>query len=849
MSTSAGSAQRVGTVRRLLPVLLLPLGLIACGLASAPWLRAYPSSVLAVPLFGAALLSVLLPFVVVNVGVRRLWQTALIDLVGYLFFVTLVALREPTGYADLWTGLVHGPSQILSFALPLVNPRSLLVVPVTLCWLCGAIVGECIGRNWQSVLPYAALLLTFGLSYAATQRAVTGALDARRYDALLAGALLLALLLLRAVQTWVDQDVDRDVSRAVRGPGDAATHEPVLPVRGVAVGALVSVLVAGGAAIAVQSHAFPGRAVTPTRTPPIDRSQPLSPLAFVAGLRPANPNAAGTPLFTVAVDQPASRYITIGDVDSYSGDSWSFSRTFRPSGGVIPADPALPTTGHGAPVTQQYTIGSTTLAAAPWMPFMYRPRRVVGTGVDIDTDSGMVVPANGLHVGESYSVVSDPASRTLTALRGRLFPGIPRDPIYQQLPPAVQTSMGPVVTALAAETGASSSSPIDFLRRVSNDLRTSYGLAGARPPAGASSSSTAATRRPTTASSTPTPSPTPASGASAPTRVGGTSFAAVLASILGASRTATPEQYATLVALLARYLDVPARVVTGFRLSSRDAGRTPPTMLDHGLVDDGTYTVRTGDAWTWVEIPIQGRGWVVLDPTPSVGSANHPSSSVGPSAHHSTTAPPTNALVTSANQNGHQITGGGGPATVTHSVPVAAIVTIAAVSLVALVVLLLVVLLLRKAIRVRRRRHNGDPRRRIVGAWQESIDVLMEAGLPDVTALTSREIVAATERTFGAEPAERARHLGTAANVAVFSPRTWLDAAEADHAWQEHAALRRAVRRRLTVRQRVGARLRYHRPARSRQLVGPETWSAAARPAGQQARRSTGRHVASSRRH
>ena len=48
-------------IRRLVPALLVPLCVIASVLAAAPWLRAFPASVGAVPLFGAAVLSVIVP--------------------------------------------------------------------------------------------------------------------------------------------------------------------------------------------------------------------------------------------------------------------------------------------------------------------------------------------------------------------------------------------------------------------------------------------------------------------------------------------------------------------------------------------------------------------------------------------------------------------------------------------------------------------------------------------------------------------------------------------------------------------------------------------------------------------
>jgi hypothetical protein len=129
-------------------------------------------------------------------------------------------------------------------------------------------------------------------------------------------------------------------------------------------------------------------------------------------------------------------------------------------------------------------------------------------------------------------------------------------------------------------------------------------------------------------------------------------------------------------------------------------------------------------------------------------------------------------------------------------------------------VLLLVALLARKMARLRRRRR-GEPRRRVVGAWQESIDLLVEAGLPDLTSATTSEVQLATAARFGDEPARQAHAVGAAADVAIFHPATDLDAADADAAWRAHAALSRTVHRSLSWPERIMARLRYNRSRRS----------------------------------
>ena len=785
-------AERYRRTRAALPFLLVPLAMIAAGLAGAPWLRAFPSDVIAVPLFGAAALSVLTPVVVVGIGVRRLWLTALVDVLVYVFFTTLVGLHDPVGVTDVWQGLVHGPSQILTFALPLVSPRTLLVAPLTLCWIAGAVIGECVARSWHAVLPYVTLLAAFGLAYAGSVRGVTSTHDGRHYDVVLAAALLLCMLVMRAIQAWIEQDLDSEI----------AQPDGRLPLRGLAVGVVIALAVTAAAGAAA-SVAFSGPPVTPNRQAPLDRGAPLSPVAFVAGLRPADLSAAGTKLFSLRVDHATTNYVGIADVDDYDGEGWTFHRTFRPSGGAIPGDrdPTLRPTSR--PVEQQYTIDAGALTAAPWMPFLYRPSQVSGAAVDVDSSSGMIVPSSRLHAGERYSVTSDIASGSFAALPPSSFAATSEPPEYTYLPGDVASSLGSVLTSFESETGTSDGDPVTFLQSLARDLKRNYTLSG--------------TRSPTATPSAPASSATTSSARSA-AATGGTGFATVLASILGPNRAATPEQYATLVALLARQLGVPARLVAGFRVGDG-------TMLRPGR----TYDVTSAEAWTWVEIPIQGRGWVALDASPDRAGTGQ-QNQAGPVAHPTPTPTPTvtaNGLATQAD-GGHAVAPRSSVPAGSHpsSLSVLAIVL---VSIVLGLALAIAVLWGRKWRRARRRRRTGDPRARLLGAWQESLDVLVESGLTDPTALTSEEVAAETERRFGGESAAQARFLGDGANVALFSPTTWIGQAEADAAWHSQTILRRCVRKRLGFRQRVGARLRYRRTRRVRRLVGPTSWASVAR--------------------
>jgi hypothetical protein len=796
-------------VRRGVPWLVLPLALIATGFASAPWLRAFPSSVISTPLFGAAIVSFLIPVLAVRLGARWLWLTALLDVAVFLLYGLLVVLREPTNLGDLGRGLVQGPAQILSFALPLVSPRTLLVAPVALCWFTGALAGECVARRWYTLLPYTGWLVCFGLSYAGTVRgAVANAHDDRLYDTLLASALLLTMMLLRVAQTWVRQDESAQTTQV----------DSTLPLRGLVIGVAVALAVGLIAAAAAQSPTFTKRTSTPQRVPSVNQSQPLTPLSFVAGLRPDDPKSPGVPAFSVQVNRNSPNYFDLADVDYYDGNGWSFTRTFRPSGGVVPADtdPSL-ATGADA-VNQEYTVQGTALTDAPWMPSLYRPQKVTGIEVNVDAESGMVVPTNGLSRGQSYAVRSLPSIASFARLGSSAQAATSPPPIDIAVPGPLRATLGELITAFGQETGTSPDQPIPFLQAVLADLHNHYALAsGAGGVAPASSSSPAAS------------SSSPASSASAANtqHTGGLSFADVQASILGINRAATPEQYATLFAMLARQLGVPARVVTGFRV---------PLGANATTLAPGTYNVTTADAWTWVEIPIRDNGWVVVDPSPgtygtgaqqSVGAETSPSPSSAPASQ--------NALVTQTNA-GHAVAP---KSPVPHKRPAAKtpLVIVAALIVAGFVVFVLALLLLRKRLRLARRRRTANARARLLGAWRESLDMLTEAGLPELSTLTTAEVAAATKEQFGSESAALAASIGNVANAVVFSTTMKVQPADADGAWQHHSDLRKLVRRRLPFRSRVVAGLRYHRSPPRKPVIGPTSWAAAARATAKKDRR------------
>jgi hypothetical protein len=67
------------------------------------------------------------------------------------------------------------------------------------------------------------------------------------------------------------------------------------------------------------------------------------------------------------------------------------------------------------------------------------------------------------------------------------------------------------------------------------------------------------------------------------------------------------QHYAGAMALMLRYLGIPARVAEGFTSGEYDR-------------DSGTWTVTDHDAHAWAEVWFKGHGWLPFDPTPGRGS-------------------------------------------------------------------------------------------------------------------------------------------------------------------------------------------------------------------------------------
>ena len=258
------------------------------------------------------------------------------------------------------------------------------------------------------------------------------------------------------------------------------------------------------------------------------------------------------------------------------------------------------------------------------------------------------------------------------------------------------------------------------------------------------------------------------------------------------------QHFAGAMALMLRYLGIPARTAAGF---------------SSGTYDKGRWTVTDHDAHEWVEVWFQGWGWVPFDPTPSRG---------GVSGAYSASSPAFNLAVAAAILAGKdglrsfadrrvglgfpdtqtkfsadiRLSRDPGKVTLTDDQPSAA------PSLLRLLVLLLaalVVLIAGGKLALRRARYlTGDPRRLAAACRHELHDILVDQRVEVSPNATVAELAALTQTELGVETAGVGMH----ATVARFAPPAY--AREAARELRSSVRrLRRSLRQELSLWERA----------------------------------------------
>ncbi|ONI74682.1 hypothetical protein ALI144C_38320 [Actinosynnema sp. ALI-1.44] len=254
------------------------------------------------------------------------------------------------------------------------------------------------------------------------------------------------------------------------------------------------------------------------------------------------------------------------------------------------------------------------------------------------------------------------------------------------------------------------------------------------------------------------------------------------------------EQFASAFAVLARTQGFPTRVAVGY-------------MLDKNRMKGDTYHVRSGDAHAWAEVNLAGYGWVAFEPT---DPQRHPANAPKPKETETPAdenRPEENSTASQTAEDPNLPRLGEGALTVLDWA------LFVLIGLGCLVVLTPIAVAVEK-FRRRRQRRSGSRAARIIGAWQQATDKLIEHGVPVTAASTPKEISDQARERIGEDGTGALAVLAPIVTSAVSEPAEPDDAA-VDTAWQLESQLRGELRRTgsplLTIRAWLDPRPLYAR--------------------------------------
>jgi transglutaminase-like putative cysteine protease len=479
-------------------------------------------------------------------------------------------------------------------------------------------------------------------------------------------------------------------------------------------------------------------------------------------------------VFTVSTTEPNGNYWRVIALDQFRDDGWGLSSDRR-STSKLPG----PTNGPGTTlVTQTFHLADID---ALWLPAAYRP-------VDINVPGSQVLP------GSTSLFLQSPLAGLTYVVHSEV--SNPDKTVLESVTDSDLTAMADDL-ALPADFSAPARA---FAQSVTKGAQTPYDKAIALMNA----------------------FHTPQFTYDTSVNLG--TGEAALNRFLFQTRSGFCEQYASAFAELARSIGLPTRVAVGYQTGSRGA--------------DGVWRVEEKDAHAWPEVWLGPTvGWYRFEPTPTrvdpVTGLGGKAGSVNPGGTTTTTAPnsqkttPTtvSSTPTSVGVPGASLPTTGPPksgGTRSHVITLVAVVVAIAIGA---LVALLGALAAAAWNRTRRRRHDPDDRRRVLGAWSEALERLEAAGIERRPSTTSLEFALRQAPALGAGAAgPPLMDLARLHTLAMYSPQP-PTTAEADEAWSEldaiAAALRVSVPRAHRLRLRWFSRWR-RTPGAPREVLSPE---------------------------
>lgn len=657
-----------------------------------------------------------------NVLVTVLLGIVLYFLVGTPFAMPgealLVVLPTLASLAGLAVGAVHGWADIVTIAAPVEAPAYVAAVPYAAAALV-SLVGGMLVLRWlpgrrtplrASVVLIGPVLLFLSGILLGTDQAF---LAAARGVAFAAIAL-----------AWIA----RRRGASVESGGEGAARLRRRRLTGSAVVVAGAVIVGAVAGIAVAPVAPERFVLREQVVPPFDPLRFPSPLA---GFREYTKELAEEPVFVVDGLEPGDT-LRLAAMDSYTGRLWNVA---RPDGGAAvggAADGGYAIVGSTLPVPELADLGGARSIEVEVVAYSDVWLPTVGYGSRLELlDRGSVERAGDVRYNPAAGtavLTSGAGEGTRYRLESRVQVQ-PEDadlvdvPVARLALPPVE-NLPDVVAAKAEEYAGEASSPIEQLRNVERALKTtgflSHGLAS---DAVASRAGHGADR---------------------------------LIELFTRSRmVGDEEQYAAAMALMARQLGYPSRVVMGYA----------PDVAE----DDGAVEVLGGDVTAWVEVPFEGVGWIAFHPTPDnvdvpQEQTPKPKSEPQPQVRQPPRAEQApDELLTATEIDDTDDEDRDRP----FRLPAWAWVAIASIGIPAALLLLpmLVVAIAKRRRRAIRLRGTAD--RRVAGAWEELVDRYAELGFEPPERSSRLQTARALERQLDEQGLAEVRLAGRAPLSAI----------------------------------------------------------------------------------
>ena len=494
------------------------------------------------------------------------WGTVLAVAAGYLLFGAALAvpssaiggvLPSVESLRLLTVGVVSSWRQLLTVAVP-VGSSGALMIPAYLSALVATAVGTSIALRtrrprWALAAPAAMLVTAALFGSTAPWLPLVGGLGVA------VGGLIWSSWRSRAGRSGAGLDLRRPVSALV----------------------VLAAAIAAGYLLGPQVDVGERYALREDVQPPFDPQEYPSPLA---GFRKYFKDQRDEDLFTVS-GLPAGARIRLAAMDDYNGVAYNISDTVDPfrrvgtdiddPGGDIPG---------GIRATVGITVDDLRGAFLPVGGYL-TSLRFQPSGTDARADSlheglryspgnGTGVVVGGLSAGDRYvaDVVLPPAGADLD------LTGTPIEQVALPSPGKISDDLKSLAGKLTEQAGTPYEKVVAIQRGLSDQGFLSHGTPGEEVSAS------------------------------------GHGLDRLTALVGDQVMVGDQEQFAPAMALMLRSQGIPARVVMGF---APVAGNDTADRVDSASANEGgAWTVRGSNATAWVEVPFQGVGWVMFDPTP-----------------------------------------------------------------------------------------------------------------------------------------------------------------------------------------------------------------------------------------